>query len=343
MNETILEKAAVSDIVRHLPRTPVINRPADVEFVNFDPGGASFLAVTADSLCEEIATGLYSDPYVIGWVLVMAAASDLAAAGARAIGVTVSLGLPQSFGPTERDSLSRGIGDACRSIGTVTLGGDTSAARELTATAFAVGLAAKDRVMTRVGARVGDAVYLSARAGLGSAYALGRFAPHGDEDDFAFLPRARLRMGEMASRFASCAMDTSDGVVAALDELSRVNHTGFMVTADPASFLHPRALDACRRRAIPPWLALAGCHGEFELAFTVPASRERGFLAAARQKRFCPKRIGCVTAEPGVFLAWNGATNRIDSAWIRNLRVEGAQDARTYIERLVGYARTIDK
>lgn len=341
MNQVIFEKTVISEIRRHLPRKPVVDSPCDVELVDFDPAGPSFLAVTADSICEEIASGLYSDPYIIGWVLVMVSASDLAAAGASALGVVVTLGLPEELEGGTPEDLGRGIGDACRSIGTISLGGDTNTASELTASSCAIGLVPKDRVLTRVGAHPGDVLYLSGRAGLGNAYALSRFMPETAAGPFPFLPRARLKMGRLVAEFASCAMDTSDGVVATLDELSRVNQVGFAITVDPACWLHPRALAACDSCHIPRWLALAGCQGEFELAFTVPAASAEGFLDTARERHLSPKCIGHVTEERGVFLSWGGRDVQVDSGWIRNLAVGGARDARRYISDLVAYAQSL--
>jgi len=343
MNESLYESSLVCDIIRHVPRGAAVEAPCDAELVDFDPGGDSFLAVSADCLCEEITTGLYSDPYTIGWILVMAAASDLAAAGARMLGVTLALNLPESFDRQQRESLGRGIGDACRSLATVTLGGDTGVAKELVVTAFAVGLVSKKHVMTRVGARPGDVLYLSGPVGLGSAYALSCFDPVEGEDPFPFRPRAPLEMGELLRDFASCAMDTSDGVIATLDELSRTNRTGFMIAAEPERFLDPRALEACRCRDIPPWAALAGCHGEFALAFTIPGAVEERFLSAARQGGLTPKRAGLVTDEPGVFLGWEDAPGKIDSAWIRNLRGGQTSDVQTYIRSLIKYAHSLRK
>jgi thiamine-monophosphate kinase len=148
-------------------------------------------------------------------------------------------------------------------------------------------------------------------------------------------------MGQMLPGFASSVMDTSDGVVATLDELARVNEAGFTITAEPASFLHGRALEACQHHHIPPWLALAGCHGEFELVFTVPARLAESLVAAARERRLCPRRIGEVTAEPGVFLTWGGRPVKIDAGWIRNLRVGGPDDVQPYISSLIAYARSL--
>ena len=110
MKEDILEKRLLGQIVRHFPRKPAVDEPSDVELVDFDPQSNSLLAVAADSISEEIATGLYSDPYTIGWVLVMAPASDLAAAGAKLLGISTILNLPESLRLDERAELARGVG-----------------------------------------------------------------------------------------------------------------------------------------------------------------------------------------------------------------------------------------
>ncbi len=355
MTRQLIEKQMVARIVRHLPRRPAPGGPADVELVDFDPRSDSLLAVAADSLSEEMATGLYDDPYTVGWVTVMSPASDLAAAGARLLGVSVLLNLPGRFGRRDCMRLARGIGDACRSLGTVTLGGDTNASGELVTAACAVGLVARDRVVTRAGARPGDAVFLSGPAGLGNAYALARFDPAAPGPDpasrgrgparasgrFPFRPRAPLEFGQLAGRYASASMDTSDGVMATLDELSRTNAAGFAITADPGAVLHPRAARQCRRRGMPAWLALAGCHGEFELVVTVPAKRVGRFVAAARRAGFNPLRLGQVVQRPGVVLAWAGRPVRIDSGWLRNQATRAARDVPAYIRALVEFAQRV--
>ena len=341
MKDVILESALVSEMARHVPSGSVLEEPCDVALVDVDPAGESFLAVTADAVCEEVMSGLFEDPYTIGWLVIMASASDLAAAGARPIGIAVTLGIPAHFGHEARTALGRGIGDACRSLGTTCLRSDTNLDNELRASACALGLVAKDRVLTRRGARPGDALYLSGRAGLGNAYALSRFVPEQGAECFPFLPRARLKMGQVMAGLASCSMDTSDGVLATLDELAKVNDVGFAITADPASFLHPHALSACDCRRIPRWLALAGCQGEYELVFTVRPAIEERLRAAGRRTHLAARCIGHVTEEPGVFLSWGGRDVKVNSGWIRNLSVEGVHDARRYISDLVAYAQSL--
>jgi thiamine-monophosphate kinase len=338
MNEPLRKDEIIAQIIRWLPRSQSVAGAADAEFVDFDPAGPWFLAVTADSLCEEIATGLYGDGYTVGWVLVMAAMSDLAAVGAQPLGVTTVLNLPDRFSDAERDELGRGIGDACRSLSTVTLGGDVSSAGELTVSATALGLVAKDRVLTRMGARPGQLLYLSAAAGLGNAYALSRFDPGATKAAFPFRPRARTEVGSFLGGLASSAMDTSDGVLATLDEIARANGVGFLVTAESSSLLHPRVNEEFGRRGVPPWLALAGCHGEFELVFTVPPEEEGRLLGEAEKQGVVLVHAGRVIEAPGVHFLKDGKPKPIDTQWLRDRAAEAPGDPRAYIQALVEYA-----
>ena len=54
------------------------------------PGTSLVIAITTDSIVKELKTGLYSDPYTIGWMTVLANASDLAAVGPEPSGILIS-------------------------------------------------------------------------------------------------------------------------------------------------------------------------------------------------------------------------------------------------------------
>ena len=248
------------------------------------------------------------------------------------------LNLPDRLSDADREELGRGIGDACRSLGTVTLGGDVSPAGELTVSATALGLVAKDRVLTRLGAHPGQLMYLSAAAGLGNAYALSRFDCGATKAAFPFRPQARTDVGSFLGGLASAAMDTSDGVLATLDELARANGVGFLVTAELRSLLHPRASEEFVRRGIPPWLALAGCHGEFELVFTVPVEKEDRLLGEAEKRGVSLVPAGRVIEAPGVHFLKEGKPTPIDAQWLRDRAAEAPGDPRAYIRALVEYA-----
>ncbi len=72
MNE-IRENALIEGLVKGFPRSPLQqNRPhqADAELVHL-PGTDALLALTTDSVVEEVESGLYTDPYLIGWMTVV--------------------------------------------------------------------------------------------------------------------------------------------------------------------------------------------------------------------------------------------------------------------------------
>jgi len=342
MTGKILENAMIADIVRGLPRRPAIDAPADAELIAFDARGETLLAVSSDSLSEEIATGLYHDPVTVGWVLVMSAASDLAAVGGRPLGVSVVFGLPAEFSADDRERLSCGVADAARELGTVILGGDTNRCAELIVSACAIGLVERDRALTRRGARAGDCLYVSGPVGLGNAYALATFTGRG-QDRPDFRPHARFDVGDGLGAFASCAMDTSDGVLAALDELARVNGVGFRIDSEPREFVRDDAARLVAAHGMPVWLALAGCHGEFELAFTIPPRREKAFLAEMSARALRPLRVGTVTEEQEISFAWSDPPVSVDTARLRNEAFGEASDPERYIKSLVDYAHTIGK
>ncbi len=94
---------------------------------------------------------------------------------------------------------------------------------------------------------------------------------------------------------------------------------------------------------MPAWLTLAGCHGEFELVFTIPADQEALFLAEAKEHHLHPECLGQVIEGSGVIFAWDGKPTPIDSGWLRNRAAEAANDVRAYIHALVEYAREVGK
>jgi thiamine-monophosphate kinase len=150
-----------------------------------------------------------------------------------------------------------------------------------------------------------------------------------------FHPVARLAEGALVRRFGSACMDTSDGVLATLDQLLRLNGVGFRVDRPPEELLAPAALRVARAAGIPPWMMLAGPHGEFELVFTVPDALATEFEAAAARADWRPLVLGAVVAEPGVTLLFDGERRPLDTGAVRNLFAEVGGDVGRYVEGLL--------
>jgi thiamine-monophosphate kinase len=337
----ITERAQIERLAAGFARSPLqLNalHESDAELVGLQNG--CILAITTDTIAEEIATGLYRDPYLAGWMIVTVNASDLAAVGAEPLGIVVSESIPPTMPEFAVEALQRGIRDAAQRHRLHVLGGDTNAAASLALGGTAVGTIADAAPLTRRGARPGDRLYASGPLGIGTAFAFVSLLGQAREIAAAvpFKPVARLKEGRSLAGIASACIDTSDGVIAALDELTRLNGLGVRWERQLSELLHPAALATARAADLPPWTMLAGPHGEFELLFTVPSNRRDALDEAAAAIGWDPLELGLVTAEPGC--CWYDGAERldVDTARIRNLFGEVGNDPRRYMRELLGAA-----
>jgi len=346
MIDLIAENSMIAQLTRGFLRSPLQrNRihESDAELLEVSADG-SFLAVTTDTVAEEIALGLYSEPYLAGWMVVMANMSDLAAVGAAPLGILLSELFPTNFAQEEIDRLQQGIHDACDACGTFVLGGDTNIGDRLILTGCAIGTVSAGTALRRSGVRPGDLVYSTGRLGLGNAFALNQLAGYPtDKSAVVYKPSARLIQGRTIRGIATACMDTSDGMLATLDQLMRLNGVGFRVDADLESYFDPDALRIARLRKISPWLMLAGQHGEFELLFTVPSDGETMLRAAAERDGWLPIRIGVATAQPGIDINLNGRFVRVPGVRIRNLMANVGHSITAYLQGLFAIDKEIQK
>lgn len=329
----VMEDRCVEMLVSTLARSArQIHRvhESDAELIHL-PGNGQILAITTDSIVEEIETGLYADPELIGWMTVTANLSDLAAVGADPLGVLLNVTIDPDSADEFIAPFRRGVDAACRAAGTAVLGGDTNFSEHRQCGGTAIGLIPHGKTVTRRGARPGDVLFASGPLGAGSTFALQRLVLGGDGP---FRPTARLREGRLVRRFASCAMDTSDGLLAALEQLGGLNGVGFEVDLEATGLLDSEALALARARGIPPWVMLAGPHGEFELVFSLPPRRTGPFLEAAAAQGWRPVRLGEVLPEDGVHFLERGIRRRIDVAAIRGLQSAAASDPAGYLAKL---------
>lgn len=274
------------------------------------------LAVTVDSIEEEIESGLYTDPYMIGWVACMASLSDIAATGAEPLGLLMAETLPPDFSDDDLQRLQDGIRDACGQAGTYLLGGDTNTGLALRLTGCAIGIT-PGPPLRRVGMSAGHLLYSTGLLGAGNAYAVVKLV--GDRARLPlFNPVARIAEGRILSGFASACMDTSDGLFTTLSELMRLNGVGVDLDAGWESWLEDSAADVAENHGLPPWCMLAGQHGEYELVFSVPpagASRVQE-LAGATGAR--PIKLGTVTARQELRMEIGGRLQVLDLPAIMN-------------------------
>jgi len=328
----ILENRTINSWVCRFNHSPSqINKPheADAELMEIDGNNSSLLAITIDSVAEEIAEGLYQDPFTMGWVSVMTNFSDLAAVGADPLGIVMAISFDPTKGEKFRGKIAKGIAAACQELGVFVLGGDTNTARNISLTGCAFGFVPRNQRMTRVGCQAGDVVFLSRGAGSGNALGMMRLAKLSEElfPERFYRPVARIKEGQMIRKFATCCMDSSDGLLITLDQLLRVNNKGFIIKADWEKILEANVFRFCQKTGIPYWFMAAGIHGEFELVFTIPQEKVNSFLCTASGIDFHPIRLGIVQEKPSLIFALDsGKKVAIDMAPLRNLWAPGCSD-----------------
>ncbi len=334
LNE-ILENKLINNLSAGFDRSPAqLNKPheSDAEIIRIEKMN---LAVTTDSISEEIFTGLYDDPYLMGWMIVTVNMSDLAAVGASPLGILISEIIPRDFSIEKLQQLQRGISDACRRYKTYVLGGDTNEGESLVLTGTAIGKTACKKHLTRIGCRSGDILFSSGKLGNGNAYAISKLITA--SGPFPYKPDARIEAGRVIRNYASACMDSSDGLIASLDQLMRLNDVGFELNPGWENAISRNALSYISNLKIPPWLLLAGQHGEFELIFTIPEKLIDAFLIDAPSGGFEPVELGRVTDETGLNIHIYEKNTQIDTKFIRNLPSQIKGDVKLYLNKLIEY------
>lgn len=334
----VIENSFIEFLVRELPKSPYQKnalQESDAELIRI-PGTETILAITTDSIVEEIETGLYSDPFLIGWMTVMVNASDLAAVGADPVGILLNETFPKELSESFIRDIQSGIKEACEVCNMPVLGGDTNHSSSFQMGGTALGVVGKNKLLTRVGCRPGDTLFISAKPGSGNSFAFSVLAdrPSGSLPASVFKPVARLKEGKMLIGYASCCMDSSDGFISTIDQLMLLNNTGFIIDIVPRDFIHPETLSFSRLANIPPWMFLAGIHGEFELVFTVPPGKVNQFITQAQTTGWYPVRLGTVVKDCELQMRIDNTYIKVDTTRIRNLFDETKGNIRNYIGEL---------
>lgn len=249
----------------------------DCSAIAFDD---DYLVVTTDMLHKKTHFPREMSGYQIGWMATAATLSDIAAMGAAPLGVTMAVGIPREADVAFALDVVRGCNACCTQNGTTVIGGDTDEHDELTLVGTAIGRVQRDKMLTRAGAKPGNAVCVTGELGLAAAGVRmlldGRYADHPLREralNKLFEPQPRIAYGQAlaASGAVTALIDTSDGLSLSLYELSRASNCGFrLLTADlPVS---NAAKSVSRDRSDELTLAIYR-GGDYELLFT--AKRDR--------------------------------------------------------------------
>ena len=273
------------------------------------PGGAT--ATSVDAIVDgvhfhrDLAT-----PAQIGHKALATALSDLAAMGAEAGEAYVVLGVPSHIGEDEMLGIVDGMLALALRTGTTLAGGDVTASPVLTLAVTVVGhREAPEQLVSRGGARPGDALVLSgeiggAAAGLlllerpGLASALDP-AVAADLRARQITPLPRLEAGRaLQGAGASAMIDLSDGLGADAGHIAASSGVGLRIDAAALPLAPGLAEVAAAAGRDPLELAVSGGEDYELLAALAPAGVEGARAALARLGGLTP--VGAVVAGEGV-------------------------------------------
>jgi len=173
------------------------------------PFGDRSLVASVDTSVEGVHFKReWMSPQEIGYRSAVAALSDLAAMGAKPLGMLVAMAIPEGWRST-LDAISDGIGEAAQLAQAPVLGGDMSRSSELALTITVLGTA-RD-VLYRNAARPGNSVYVTGRLG-GPGAALAAFS-----ENRSPLEAYRNRFVRPVARIEESIWLAEHGAVGAID------------------------------------------------------------------------------------------------------------------------------
>lgn len=200
---------------------------------------SSQCVITSDMLMDGVDFVLSEcDPRRVGRKALAVNLSDLAAMAAKPVAAIVSIAAPANGSIEVLKSIYEGLLELANEYGVALAGGDTNSWQHpLAISITAIGEPAARGILTRRGARAGDAILVTGEFG-GSI--LGR--------QFDFTPRINeaLRLNECYDLHAG--MDVSDGLSLDLSRLARESSCGAIIDAA----LVPISADAVRLAAQRP-------------------------------------------------------------------------------------------
>jgi thiamine-monophosphate kinase len=234
--------------------------------------GDQSLILTHDMMAEGIHWRSNADPADVAWKLVASNLSDLAAKGARPLGVLLGFML----GEDEWDrKFAGGLHEVLARYDVALWGGDTVANRgdKRALGLTAIGAATHRPVPSRNGAQVGDLLYVTGT--LGDALAGFELIDAGFDEvgplaDAYNRPEPRLAEGQVLAPIAHAMMDISDGLLLDAERMARVSGVG--VTIDLSAIPLSPLYSSYRGNSLESRLQAASWGDDYELLFAGPAA-----------------------------------------------------------------------
>jgi thiamine-monophosphate kinase len=298
------EKEAVRKILAEIDSSAAVGPGDDAAAVDM---GFVYLVATTDLIAQTTHIPEKMTDWQIGWTVAAVNYSDVAAMGAKPIGMVVSMGLPRDLEFETLDNIIQGILDCCEFAGCELLGGDTKEAAEIVLAGTALGTVPKHSILLRKGARPGDLLGVTGPIGTAAAgyHSLMANLNVKKAEKIFLEPKPRVKEGQIlaASGVVTSCMDISDGLASSIYALSEASMVSFEIDYG-AIPVEKEVRDVAREAGQREEDMVLHWGGDYQLLFT-----------------FKPEGLGMLRSRLGVGFAVIGKAN----APGENVLVKGAR------------------
>jgi len=264
------------------------------------PAAGEEIAITSDMLVEGRHFFMDANPELLGRKALAVNLSDLAAMGAKPIGFTLSIALP-NVDIAWLEAFSKGLFAVANQYSCPLIGGDTTAG-PLTISITAFGSIPSGKAIRRSGAKVGHDIWASGTIGDARlALAALRHEITLPESDLKQIehrmhnPTPRVELGMKIRGLASAALDISDGLLGDLHHIlkqSQVSAEVFLDQIPKSETLQKQSEDIQNQFA-------ASGGDDYELCFTAPIEKRDVIDEISKVLNLPLTRIGSITEKVG--------------------------------------------
>ena len=267
------------------------------------------LVITQDSVAENVHFFAEDPADLIARKALRVNLSDLAAKGASPHSISLSLGLSDQCDQAWIEKFASGLAIDCEHYGVSLNGGDTFRTNGgVVISITAIGIIEQGIYVSRLGAGVGDRLYVSGTIGdaalglklrMGSLDGLTRSDAEFLNDRY-LLPQPRSEIASIIGRFASASMDVSDGLVGDAKKLAHASGCKLQLNAN--NIPHSPATNSVLRSQ-PGYLDVVLNGGDdYEILCAVPQNKQAEFETLINALPFPVTEIGKVMEGHGVDL-----------------------------------------
>ena len=270
------------------------------------------LAISTDMLVEGRHFLADADPRLLGHKCLAVNLSDLAAMGAKPIGFTLAIAMPEVRSHW-LEEFSKGLFELADQHGCTLIGGDTTAG-PLTISITVFGKVNRQTALRRNCAQVGDDIWVShelgdARLALGAlrhewaltVEQLALVAPR------MHAPTPRIELGQNLLGLAHAAIDVSDGLLGDLSHILKMSSVSAQIHIDemPASpTLSAQSLELKR-------LCTLNGGDDYELCFTASPQQRESIEAIGEKLHLRLTKIGTITSASSELITLRDCDDRV--------------------------------